>query len=64
MRAAELADQITRNAVAREVLAGQDVMGHITRMKYRPENIARHAKATGSSALLKVLNTLKNNKIL
>jgi len=67
VRAADLANKISENARANELLAGKgwaSTQGDMLKQLARPENIARNTKATFSNGLLKLLRGAQKRKIL
>lgn len=70
VRAAELADKISMNARARELLdsngigAGLKTEVSLARDRLRPQNVLRRLRAGSSSSLLDLLKRMKANKIL
>ncbi len=67
IRASELANQISDNARARELLAGKGgeaTFGEHVKRGLNPNKITRDLKASGSSALQKILKALQAKKIL
>lgn len=67
IRASELANQISDNARARELLSGKGgeaTFGEYLKRKTNPNKLLRDSKAHSSRALQSILKTLQTKKIL
>ncbi len=70
VRAAELADKISMNARARELLdnngvgAGLKTEINLAKDRLRPQNVIRRVRAGGSKSLLDLLRSAQRSKIL